>query len=126
MRMACDMGRRAVALVLGAGILTTGCGVVNVVLGGIDPACQAHHDPRDCQAALDEAVANGGLNPATQVITVAPITCEAGRCTTWVNAVPDGDDDCLPSYDVEMVREQDGSWSVGMATHGDPPCAFDP
>ena len=124
--MVCDMGRRTAALVLGVGILITGCGAMTGVFGGIDPACQAHDDPSDCQAALDEAVANGGLNPATQVITVAPITCDVGRCTTWVNAVPDADDDCLPSYEVEMVRQQDGPWSVGMATHGDPPCAFDP
>lgn len=117
---------RLVCSILAAGVLLAGCGLVSVLPGAIDPACQTHVDPADCQGALDAGTEGLGLDPAIYVIEVQPISCSGGACTTWVSAVPDVDDDCLPSYEAEVMREGSGPWAVTMASHGDPPCAFEP
>lgn len=117
---------RFVASVLVAGVLIAGCSVASVLPGVVDPACQSHPDPADCQAALDTAMAEVSLDLERYVLSVQPITCQGAQCTTWVAAVPDGDDDCIPSYETEVTREARGTWTVTMSTHGDPPCAFEP
>lgn len=116
-----DRGIGAVA----AALLVAGCGLGSVFTDAIDPACQSHADPFDCQDALDAALGDTAFDRDTFVVSVAPITCEGRTCATWVSAVPRGDD-CLPSYDVELGREGPGEWVVLMSTHGDPPCAFEP
>lgn len=117
---------RIIRWVLAAGVLLTGCGLSSVVPGPVDPPCRAHADPADCQAALEVATEGLGLDPDSYAIDVQPISCAGGECTTWVSAVPDTDDDCIPSYEAEVVRGILGSWEVMMTSHGDPPCAFDP
>lgn len=117
---------RLVGLVVGVSVIVTGCGLSSVVPGSVDPACRAHADPADCQAALEVAIEGLGLDPDGYVIDVQPISCAEGECTTWVSAVPDTDDDCIPSYEAEVVRGVVGSWEVTMTSHGDPPCAFEP
>jgi hypothetical protein len=116
------MHRIAGALVVA--FLFAGCGLGSTVLP-VDPACERHPDPMDCQAALTVALDETRFDPETFAISVAPITCADRVCSTWVSAVPRGDD-CLPSYEVELAREGAGAWTVGMNTHGDPPCAFEP
>lgn len=104
----------------------SGCSLSSMVPGPIDPACQAHEDPSDCQSALDVGTDGLGFDSSSYVVTVEPISCGEGQCTTWMRAVPDGDADCVPTYEVELMREAGGPWTVGMLAHGDPPCAFDP
>lgn len=116
---------RFVASVI-VGVLTAGCSVASVLPGAVDPACRSHADPVDCQTALDAAMADVSLDLDRYVISVQPITCQSGQCTTWVAAVPDAADDCIPSYETELSREGGGPWIVTMSTHGDPPCAFEP
>lgn len=101
-----------------------GCGLGSTIVP-VDPACESHPDPVDCQAALTVALGDTSFDREIFAISVAPINCEGGGCTTWVSAVPRGDD-CLPSYEVELAREGSGAWTVAMNTHGDPPCAFEP
>jgi hypothetical protein len=114
-----------IGAILAVGLVLAGCGFGSVLPGSVDPACQSHADPSDCQDALDVALGDMTLQPDTFVISVEPIDCQDGQCTTWVSAVPHGED-CLPSYEVELGREGSGAWTVLMNTHGDPPCAFEP
>jgi hypothetical protein len=107
-------------------VVVAGCGLRSVLPGTIDPACRSHADPADCQAALEAAVGEIGLLRDGYVLAVQPITCDGGRCTTWVSAVPAVDDDCKASYEAEVTRDAFGPWAVSMSAHGDPPCAFEP
>lgn len=117
---------RFVGSVLAMSILVAGCGIQSALPGVVDPACRTHADPADCQAALEAAMDGLGLDPDAYVVIVEPISCAGAECTTWVSAVPDAGDDCLPTYETEVARGVIGSWSVVTSAHGDPPCAFDP
>jgi hypothetical protein len=116
---------RFVASIFAVSLLIGGCSLASVVPDPIDPPCRGHADPADCQAALAVALDEIGLAPDTFVVVVQPISCTGGECTTWVSAVPDTEDDCVPSYEAEVARRMFGSWEVVMSVHGDPPCAFD-
>ncbi len=109
-----------VSMILGA------CGLGSAVSGPIDPGCLEHAHPVDCDAALEAAMNEIGLDRERYSMSVGTIDCGDGTCTTWVSAAPIGDDDCIPSWDVEVTRPPIGSWSVSMQAHGDPPCAFEP
>lgn len=104
----------------------SGCGLSSIVPGAVDPACVGQDDPVDCQAALEVGMDGLGFDSGEYVVTVEPISCGEAQCTTWLRAVPDGDDACVPTYEVELMRQTDGPWTVGMSAHGDPPCASDP
>jgi hypothetical protein len=105
-------------------LLIAGCGLGSTMFP-VDPVCESHPDPSDCQEALTVALGETSFDRERFEISVAPITCEDRVCTTWLSAVPRGDD-CLPSYDVELAREGAAAWTVVMNSHGDPPCAFEP
>jgi hypothetical protein len=121
-----DVMHRSVAWAFFISLLVGGCSLASVVPGPIDPPCRAHADPADCQAALEAAHEGMTFDADSYVVVVQPISCTGGQCTTWVTAVPDSDDDCVPSYEVEVARGMFGSWEVTMSVHGDPPCAFEP
>jgi len=111
-------------LVLIAATALSGCGLVP----GLDPphpACLGHPDPVDCQAAVAAAMPDlPALADPNYVITVQPIKCDEAACTTWIEGLPK--EGCLPSWSFEMSRPRDGTWTVSMMSHGDPPCAFEP
>lgn len=109
---------------LAISMVAAGCGLG--LPATVDPPCRGHHDPGDCQAALDVGLGDLIFDPDTHTLSVAPISCNDDTCTTWVSALPTAVDDCLPSYEVEMTRDLDGPWTVAMSAHGDPPCAFEP
>ncbi|MGH2380091.1 MAG: hypothetical protein ACRDG7_02590 [Candidatus Limnocylindria bacterium] len=118
--------RRFVGLALATQVLLTACSPALMDPRPIDAACRAHAAPADCQAALEVGLHGLGIDRTGYVVVVEAVTCAEGRCTTWVSAVPDADDDCVPSYDAELAREALGPWTVVMSSHGDPPCAFEP
>lgn len=118
--------RRLVGSVFATQVLLTACSFASVDQRPIDVACRAHAAPADCQDALEVGLHGLGIDRTGYAVVVDPVTCADGRCTTWVSAVPDADDDCVPSYEAELSREALGPWTVVMSSHGDPPCAFEP
>jgi hypothetical protein len=102
----------------------SGCGLVPA-LGPSHPACLGHPDPVDCQAAVAAAMPDlPALTDPNYAITVQPIKCDEATCSTWIEGLPK--EGCLPSWSFEMSRPRDGTWTVSMMSHGDPPCAFEP
>jgi hypothetical protein len=117
------MYRLAVSAVA-IGMLVTGC-FGPMVTAPVDAACQEHADPVDCQAALEVALDGLTLDPERFTVVVAPISCDSRACTTSVSSLPNADEDCLPSYEVELTRGPNGPWTVLSSSHGDPACAFE-
>ena len=73
------MHRIAGALVVA--FLFAGCGLGSTVLP-VDPACERHSDPMDCQAALAVALEETPFDPEVFEISVGPITCADRVCST--------------------------------------------
>lgn len=116
---------RPVATVVTLSLLLMGCSTTSLVVDEVDPPCRGHADPSACQAALDAAMPGLGSNLDGYDLTVGPISCADGRCTTWVAAYPTSDEECRPSWEAEVSRPPMGAWQVESTSHGDPPCAFE-
>lgn len=118
---------RSITWGIGLVAILAGCDLGSLVPGTIEPPCQGHVEPTDCQAALDAAEGDLGADPELYEIRVEPISCDGTSCTTTVLSMPRDATACLPLGNVELARDRaGGDWTVVGLSHGDPPCAFEP